>query len=113
MDYPKYEAPDTIAAAVKLLSGKGTDVHILAGGTDLLVKMHSDVIAPNVVVDIKKIAELRTIKKEAAGYRIGAAVPGMTLVDNRDFAKTWPGVIDGVKLIGSIQIKGRATLGGN
>ncbi len=113
MDYPKYEAPGTVAAAVKLLSGKGTDVYILAGGTDLLVKMHSDLIAPNVVVDIKKIAELRTIKKESAGYRIGAAVSGMTLVDNRDFAKAWPGVIDGVKLIGSIQIKGRATIGGN
>jgi carbon-monoxide dehydrogenase medium subunit len=50
---------------------------------------------------------------ENGGFRVGAAVPGMDIVNNAAFCKAWPGVVDGVKLIGSIQIKGRASIGGN
>src|ERR1019366_4073468 len=45
--------------------------------------------------------------------RFGAAVTCMELVEHEAFARTWPGVTDAVKLIGSIQVKGRATVGGN
>ena len=50
---------------------------------------------------------------ENGGFRIGAAVPCVELVEHEALAKAWPGVVDAVKLIGSIQIKGRATVGGN
>src|SRR5208282_525280 len=56
---------------------------------------------------------LRQIASENGGFRIGAAVPGMEIVEHAAFCKAWPGVVDGVKLIGSIQIKGRASMGGN
>ncbi len=109
----RYEAPQSLQAAVALLAGAGGTARVLAGGTDVIVQMETDLIEPQLLVDIKKIAELRRITPENGGFRLGAAVPAMELVDHAAFAKAWPGVVDGVKLIGSIQIKGRATVGGN
>jgi CO/xanthine dehydrogenase FAD-binding subunit len=109
----KYEAPATLQAAVALLAGATGTARVLAGGTDVIVQMETDLIEPQLLVDIKKIAELRQIIAENGGFRLGAAVPGMEIVNHAAFAKAWPGIVDGVKLIGSIQIKGRATVGGN
>jgi CO/xanthine dehydrogenase FAD-binding subunit len=109
----RYEAPQSVQAAVALLAGASGMARVLAGGTDVIVQMETDLIEPKLLVDIKKIPELRQIAAENGGFRIGAAVPGMEIVDHAAFAKAWPGVVDGVKLIGSIQIKGRATVAGN
>ena len=67
----RYEAPDSAERAAQLLAAEAGIARVLAGGTDLLVQMRTDVIEPDLVVDIKKIAELRTIKEEAGGLRIG------------------------------------------
>jgi carbon-monoxide dehydrogenase medium subunit len=75
--------------------------------------MHADTIEPALIVDIKNIAEVRSVSKDADGWRIGAAVTGLELMDNADFCAEWPGVMDGVRLIGSVQVRGRASLGGN
>jgi carbon-monoxide dehydrogenase medium subunit len=75
--------------------------------------METDLIEPQLLVDIKKIAEVRQITAENGGFRIGAAASGMEIVQHAALCKAWPGVIDGVKLIGSIQVKGRASVGGN
>ncbi len=109
----RYEAPRSLQAAVALLAGASGTTRLLAGGTDVIVQMETDLIEPQLLVDIKKIAELRAITPENGGFRLGAAVPGMEIVGHAAFAAAWPGVVDGVKLIGSIQIKGRATVGGN
>ena len=113
MDEMRYEAPETLDAAVALLAGADGDARILAGGTDVLVLLHCDTIEPDLLVDIKKIPELTGIAAEAGGFRVGAAVTAMELLEHDAFSKAWPGVIDGVKLIGSVQIMGRATMGGN
>jgi CO/xanthine dehydrogenase FAD-binding subunit len=113
MEGVRYEAPDTLQAAVALLAGATGTSRILAGGTDVIVQMETDLIEPALLVDIKKIRETREIAGENGGFRIGAAVPAMEIVEHAAFSKAWPGVVDGVKLIGSIQIKGRASIGGN
>src|SRR5215510_14777301 len=109
----RYEAPETLQAAVALLAGAAGPAHVLAGGTDVIVRMETDLIEPALLVDIKKIPEVRQITAENGGFRIGAAVPGMQIQSHPALAKAWPGVIDGVKLIGSIQVRGRASIGGN
>jgi aerobic carbon-monoxide dehydrogenase medium subunit len=109
----RYEAPETLQAAVALLAGATGPAKILAGGTDVIVQMETDLIEPSLLVDIKKIPELRQIASESGGFRIGAAVPGMEIMGHQALAKAWPGVLDGVKLIGSIQVRGRASIGGN
>ena len=109
----RYEVPGTVEAAVELLASCGGVAKVLAGGTDLLIQMRSDLVEPELVGNVKKIDELKAISDEDGAFRFGAAVSGMELVEHEAFATAWPGVIDGVKLIGSIQIKGRASVGGN
>ncbi|MGW8183360.1 MAG: FAD binding domain-containing protein [Burkholderiales bacterium] len=109
----RYEAPRTLDAALALLAGANGQARVLAGGTDLLIGMRAGNVAPELLVDIKGIPEMTSIVSEKGGFRFGAAVPCMALVEHGEFAKAWPGVIDAVKLIGSIQVKGRATVGGN
>lgn len=109
----RYEAPTTINAAVKLLAGKAGVARVLAGGTDLLVQMRTDRIAPDLIVDVKRIAGMRTIAATAKGFRIGAAVSGAELGEHKALSKAWPGVVEAANLIGSKQIQSRATLAGN
>jgi carbon-monoxide dehydrogenase medium subunit len=109
----RYEAPATIDAAVDLLANASGTAKVLAGGTDLIVQMRSGRLAPDLVVDLKRIPALTSISAENDGYRIGAAKACMELVEHAEFSRDCPGVIDGVKLIGSIQVKGRGSIGGN
>ncbi len=109
----RYEAPTTASAAVSLLAAAQVPAKLLAGGTDLLIQMRSGQQLPALLVDLKGIAEMNTLAAENGGFRIGAAMGCMALVENESFTKAWPGVTDAVKLIGSIQIKGRASVGGN
>lgn len=109
----RYEAPDTIDAAIKILAGESGEARVLAGGTDLLVQMRSEVISPVLLVDIKRISEVREVKEEAGGFRIGAAVTGAELKEHPKLSKVWPGVVEAANLIGSTQVQGRATMGGN
>src|SRR5690606_2678664 len=103
----------SVNAAIKLLAGASGTAKVLAGGTDLLVQMRAEMVVPNMIVDIKKIAETRLIKKEKGGWRVGAAVSGAELGEHPEISKIWPGVVEGVELIGSTQVQGRATMAGN
>ncbi len=109
----RYEAPETLDAALILLARARGSARVLAGGTDLLVQLRAGRIAPEWLIDVKRIPELRTVSAEGGGWRIGAAVTCMELIEHEPFAAAWPGIIDGVRMIGSIQVKGRATLAGN
>jgi len=109
----RYEAPETLDAALSLLERAGGTARVLAGGTDVLVQLRAGRIAPELLVDVKGIPELRTVSACDGGWRIGAAVTCMELIEHEPFAAAWPGIIDGVRMIGSIQVKGRATLAGN
>ncbi len=109
----RYEAPTTVDRAVSLLAAEKGLTFILAGGTDLLVRMKSGQIEPDLVVDVKRIEPLRRITAEGGGYRIGAAVPSAELGEHEGLRRLWPGVVEAANLIGSTQIQGRATMTGN
>jgi aerobic carbon-monoxide dehydrogenase medium subunit len=109
----RYEAPESLEGAVALLAGAKGEARVLAGGTDLLVQMRADVVDPDLIVDIKRILETRAVTEEKGGWRIGAAVTGAELKEHPRLKKVWPGVIEAANLIGSTQVQGRATLGGN
>lgn len=110
----QYFAPRTLDEAIgKYAAAKGA-ARIMAGGTDLLVQMRLGVISPGLIIDIKKIAEITGIEnRDDGGFRIGAAVSGATLAEHPRFGKVWPGVMEAVNLIGSKQVQGRASPGGN
>ncbi|WP_425069886.1 FAD binding domain-containing protein [Reyranella sp.] len=110
----QYVAPRTLDEAVRAFAAAAGAGRILAGGTDLLVQMRNGVVAPGTIVDIKKIGELTTIEDtKEGGFRIGAAVSGAVLREHPKVGKVWPGVVEATNLIGSTQVQGRATPGGN
>ena len=109
----EYKAPGSIDEAVTLLAQASGSAQILAGGTDLLVQIRAGFAKPSLVVDVKNIPELRTISLDDDGIRIGAAVSGAELGENDAVKAAWPGLVEATELIGSTQIQGRASLGGN
>ena len=110
----QYLAAKTIDEAVDAHAKANGSARFLAGGTDLLVQIKSGIRKPNLVIDIKKIVELNSIQEISENeFVIGASVSGANLNRNPKFAKLWPGVLEAFRLIGSEQIQGRASLGGN
>jgi CO/xanthine dehydrogenase FAD-binding subunit len=108
-----YAAPKTAEEAVKLLAGASGLAKVLSGGTDLLVQMRSGRLKPELIVDTKYIPGIIGIHQDGGGFRIGAATPGVDLESNEALKAVWPGVVEGVDLIGSQQIQGRCSLAGN
>ena len=109
----RYESPTTTKEAVTLLSKEKGKAFVLAGGTDLLVRLHMDTIDPDLMIDIKRIPAMNEIKKTTTGFKIGAAVSGKQLGASKALVKAWPGVVEATKLIGSDQVQGRCTMVGN
>jgi carbon-monoxide dehydrogenase medium subunit len=109
----KYEAPTSTKDAVALLAKNKGSAYVLAGGSDLLVRMKGGFIEPDLIVDIKRIGAMQEIKKTASGFRIGAAVPCAAMGESQALNKAWPGVVEAAKLIGSDQVQGRCTVTGN
>jgi len=109
----RYEAPETVEAAVALMSKETGNPFILAGGTDLLVRMKGGFVEPDLIVDVKRIGAMKEIRETAQGFEIGAVVSGIELGEHAALKKAWPGVVEAANLIGSKQIQGRCTIVGN
>lgn len=109
----QYLAPTTVTEAVNLLQDQRGECRILAGGTDLLVGMKSDMVDPDTIIDIKRIDAMRQITKEGNNWRIGAAVSGAEMAELAELVADWPGVVEATNLIGSTQVQGRCTMAGN
>ena len=109
----EFKSPTTVEEAVQLLKSFDGEARSLAGGTDLLVQLRAGVRTPGLAVDLKRIPELMTITEDSGGFRIGAAVPSAEIEEHEALKRAWPGVVEALELIGSTQIQGRASAGGN
>jgi carbon-monoxide dehydrogenase medium subunit len=108
-----YVAPASVDEAVKALMGAPA-ARVLAGGTDLIVQMRAGRVSPGAVVDVKRVPGAIGVKRESDGsYLVGAATPGAELGEHAALKRDWPGVVEAANLIGSTQVQGRASLGGN
>ncbi|MYC35008.1 MAG: xanthine dehydrogenase family protein subunit M [Chloroflexi bacterium] len=108
-----YQAPTSLSEAVSIMAANGDRARPLAGGTDVLVQLRGGRREADVVVDTKKIPELNTLNLSDNGLQLGAAVPCYRIYQDSAVAAAYPGLIDAAGMIGSIQIQGRATVGGN
>jgi carbon-monoxide dehydrogenase medium subunit len=109
----RYEAPTNTKQAAKLLANAKGKAVVLAGGTDLLVRMKGGHVEPDLIVDIKRIEATQSISKTANGFKIGASVSGAAMERHTALKRAWPGVVEAANLIGSDQIQGRCTIAGN
>jgi carbon-monoxide dehydrogenase medium subunit len=108
-----YKAPETVEEAVHVLAGASGLAKVLSGGTDLLVQLRSGRAKPDLIVDIKRIPGISGIRERDGGFAIGAATSGAEIGESAALKRAWPGVVEAANLIGSTQVQGRASLGGN
>ena len=110
----QYHSPSSFNEAVAISNSSSGLVKYLAGGTDVLVQLKIGTKSPDHLIDIKNIPGVREISlRDDGGYTIGAAVSGAQLTEHKELSKNWPGLVEGMELVGSAQIQSRATLVGN
>jgi CO/xanthine dehydrogenase FAD-binding subunit len=109
-----YQRPTTIADAVALLAEHGPDARVLAGGTDLIIRLRDGSARPSVVVDVKRIPELDPAIREVDGWLVIGATTVMTEIaaDSR-IRDRFTALAEAAAVVGSVQIRNRATLAGN
>jgi len=109
----EYQAPATIDDAVALLAGSTLPAKIMAGGTDLIIQLNSVLKSPHLVVDVKKIPGMMTATLSDDGLELGPSLCCAELTARDDIKAVYPGLTEAAYLIGSTQIQGRASVGGN
>lgn len=108
-----YEAPDTIERAVGLLNNAEVPARVLAGGTDLIIQTNLSKDASRLFVDVKKIAGMTDAKLTDSALELGPAMSCAAFTERDDIRQVFPGLVEAAYLIGSTQIQGRASVGGN
>lgn len=109
----QFHTPQSFDEAASIAGSSDGIIRFLAGGTDVLVQLRSDMVTPDHLIDLKHIPGVKDIVAEDGGWRIGAAVSGAEMSEHAKLCADWPGVVEAMDLIGSTQIQGRATLAGN
>lgn len=110
----RYHTPKSFSDAAAIAAGTTGTLRFLAGGTDVLVQMRAGMVQPDDLIDLKHIPGVDKIERTPeGGWRIGVAVPGIVLGGHAELVRDWPGVVEGMNLVGSTQVQGRATLAGN
>ena len=112
MSVTAYVAPASIAEAVGELEAALPAAALFAGGTDVLPQIRAGRTF-GTIVDLKRIDEVMQIEQSADSWLIGAGVPGYRIGGHEALRAAYPGLVESVELIGSTQIQGRATIGGN
>jgi aerobic carbon-monoxide dehydrogenase medium subunit len=109
-----FETAHTLDDAVRLLTALGPDARLIAGGTDLMPQMKEHVVTPPAVVALGQIPEMVALEPlPDGGLRIGAMVRMRTIELSDLVHGRYEAVAQGAKLVGSVQIRNLATLGGN
>src|SRR3990172_6635192 len=109
-----YVRPTTVEEAIALLTEHGEGARLLAGGTDLVIELRNRWRKPKIVVDLKRIEELRpSIRQEDARLVITAGTVMADLAADERVRKHFPALVEAADVVGSIQIRNRATLAGN
>ena len=109
-----YERPTTLAQAMDLLEAHGPAARPLAGGTDLIIRLWDGTVRATTVVDLKRIPELRPgIREEAGRLTIGATTVMTDIAADELVRRHFVALAEAATVVGSVQIRNRATLGGN
>ena len=106
--------PGSVEECVRALAERGPDAKLVAGGTDLLPQLKNGLIRPGTVIDLSGVPQLgKLAHANGAGLRVGAAVTARTLERDPGVVREYPALAESAALVGSVQIRNLATLGGN
>lgn len=105
--------PESLDDCLRLLAQRGPETKLLAGGTDLLPQMKNSVVMPKRVIDLSGVARVKILECDAKGLRIGAAVPARQVEQDPRVREGYAAVAESAALLGSVQVRNLATVGGN
>jgi aerobic carbon-monoxide dehydrogenase medium subunit len=106
--------PHSVDECLKILTERGADAKVVAGGTDLLPQLKNALLKPAYVVDLSGIATLRTLAHtNGSGLRIGASVTARAVELDEHVRSTYTSIAEGGALVGSVQVRNLATVVGN
>ncbi len=110
----EYEAPSDLREALDLVAGENANTVVLAGGTDLMVKMKRGLLRPQRVVSLSRIPGLDRIEPQDSGsLKLGALTTMSQLAVHPDLKGEWSALSEGAASVGGPIIRNRATVGGN
>lgn len=111
----KFIRPEDLDQACRILSENRGKIKILAGGTDVMIEMRDNKLAPDIemVMEIGHLEELRFIEDDGKYIRIGAAATHAEVAESELIRKTAPILAEAAAAVGSPQIRNRGTLAGN
>ena len=108
-----YVAPETLAEALDLMARYGEDARPLAGGQSLVVLLRTGLVAPEVLVDLKRIRELEGISRDDGWLSVGATTTYRAVARDAGVREGWSILAEAAGAVGSIHIRNRGTLGGS
>lgn len=113
MRFELYFEPETVAECTQLLEEYGPDAKLLAGGTDLVVRMRARALKPKAVISLNSVKELGRMQKNAEGISIGSMCRLMDVSKSDMLTGPWKVIAQGAGHVSSLQVRNIATLGGN
>jgi CO/xanthine dehydrogenase FAD-binding subunit len=109
-----YARPESLDEVFALLGEYGASARLLAGGTDVMVRLRAGRTPPRVVIDLKRVAALRgDVEEFKTHVRIGARAVMSSLIADERIRRHFPALVEAASVVGSVQIRNRATLAGN
>lgn len=106
--------PGSVDECLGILAEQGPDAKLLAGGTDLLPQLKNGLLKPSWVIDLSGVPALRAFGRgNGRGLRIGAAVTARELERDPVARSAYPALAESAALVGSVQVRNLATVGGN
>jgi carbon-monoxide dehydrogenase medium subunit len=105
--------PETVEECLRVLGERGADAKLVAGGTDLVPQLKNGVLKPACVVDLSGVAPLKSLRADDGGLRVGAAVTARALELDPRVRARYTALAESGALIGSVQVRNLATVGGN
>jgi carbon-monoxide dehydrogenase medium subunit len=106
--------PHTVDDCLKLLAERSPETKLVAGGTDLLPQMKNGLVKPARVIDLSGVPEVHVLAPDdGRGFRVGAAVTARQLERDPRIQSTYQSLAESGALVGSIQVRNLATVGGN
>lgn len=116
MRLPKFDyfAPGTLEEALSLLVEQGEDARVLAGGTDVMVKMSHGLLKPTAIVALQAIEGLDEIRFDATeGLTIGATARLAGVASHPDILTHYPAVAHSVQVMANVEVRNMGTVAGN
>ena len=112
MSIPEYTAPATLDDALGIKKERGAEARVIAGGTDLILRMRDKVFSPSVLIDLRRLS-LDGIALSDNELRLGAFVSLSQVLESADIERLFPALPAGCREFAGPPIRNRGTLGGN